>query len=93
MLHLITCHGRIMPRLAELLFNIIYTFLGAIFEPCCIQNRVITNCVIKGSWCISNLRNLITYSFVKCGYDLFFPQFCKFDMLRYSYLEVFQRVP
>ena len=25
MLHLITCHGRIMPRLAELLFN--YTLI------------------------------------------------------------------
>ena len=26
-LHLITCHGRIMPRLAELLFNISMKFL------------------------------------------------------------------
>ena len=27
-------------------------------------------------------------------FDLsFFPQFCKSDMLRYGYLEVFQRVP
>ena len=28
-------------------FNIIYTFLGSIFEPCYIQNCVITNCVIQ----------------------------------------------
>ena len=26
-------------------------------------------------------------------FDLFFPRFCKSDMLRYGYLEVFQRVP
>ena len=28
-------------------FNIIYTFLGSIFESCYIQNRVITNRVIE----------------------------------------------
>ena len=33
-------------------FNIIYTFLGSIFEPCYIQNRVITNHVIKSLLCI-----------------------------------------
>ena len=26
-------------------------------------------------------------------FELFFPEFCKSDMLRYGYLEVFQRVP
>ena len=35
-------------------FNIIYTFLGSIFEPCYIQNRVITNRVIKRLWCIQD---------------------------------------
>ena len=34
------------------IFNIIYTFLGSIFEPCYIQNRVITNHVIKRLKCI-----------------------------------------
>ena len=32
-------------------FNIIYTFLGSIFEPFYIQNHVITNCVIKRLKC------------------------------------------
>ena len=32
-------------------FNIIYTFLGSIFEPCYFQNRVITNHVIKRLQC------------------------------------------
>ena len=36
----------------------------------------------------------IAYIFVKCGCaNNFFPQFCKSDMSRYGYLEVFQRVP
>ena len=26
-------------------------------------------------------------------YDLFYPQFCKFDMSKYGYLNVFHRVP
>ena len=26
-------------------------------------------------------------------FDLYFPQFCKSDMSKYGYLEVFQRVP
>ena len=26
-------------------------------------------------------------------FDCFFPQFCNFDMSKYGYLEVFQRVP
>ena len=33
-------------------FNLIYTFLGSIFEPFYIQNRVITNRVIKRLMCI-----------------------------------------
>ena len=33
-------------------FYIIYTFLGSIFEPCYIQNRVITNHVIKRLCCV-----------------------------------------
>ena len=33
-------------------FNIIYTFLGSIFEPCYIRNCVITNRVIKRLKCI-----------------------------------------
>ena len=41
---------------------------------------------------ISIFRSQITYSFVKCG-CLIFPQFCKSDMSRYGYIEVFQRVP
>ena len=35
-------------------FYIIYTFLGSMFKPCCIQNRVITNSVIKSLWCTCN---------------------------------------
>ena len=31
---------------------IIYTFWGSIYKPCYIQNRVITNSVIKRLWCI-----------------------------------------
>ena len=34
-------------------FYIIYTFLGSIFELCCIQNRVIMKLVIKRLMCIS----------------------------------------
>ena len=34
-------------------FNIIYTFLGSILEPCYIQNHVITDRVIKRLKCIS----------------------------------------
>ena len=34
-------------------FNIIYSFLGSIFEPCCIQNCVITNRVLKRLKCSS----------------------------------------
>ena len=37
-------------------FNIIYTFLGSIFEPCYIQNRVITNRVIKRLKCIMEIE-------------------------------------
>ena len=33
-------------------FNIIYSFLGSIVDPCYIQNRVIMNRVIKRLWCI-----------------------------------------
>ena len=32
-------------------FNLIYTVLESIFEPCYIQNHVIMNRVIKRSWC------------------------------------------
>ena len=40
---------------------------------------------------ISNFKRQITESFVKCGCSIyFFPQFCKSDMSRYGYLEVFQ---
>ena len=39
-------------------FNIIYTFLGSIFEPCYIQNRVITNHIIKRLWCILSLMEI-----------------------------------
>ena len=43
---------------------------------------------------ISIFRSQITYSFVKCGCLIYlFPQFCKSDMSRCGYLEVFQRVP
>ena len=42
------------PSAEFLFFYIIYTFLGSIFERCCIQNRVITNCVIKRLMCIIN---------------------------------------
>ena len=38
--------GAMTPS-AEFLFNIIYTFLGSIFELCYIQNCVITNRIIK----------------------------------------------
>ena len=38
---------------------------------------------------ISNFKSPVTHIFVKCGC---FPQFCKSDMSRYGYLEVFQRV-
>ena len=34
-------------------FYIIFTFLGSIIEPCCIQNCVITNSVIKRLMCIN----------------------------------------
>ena len=44
-------------------FNIIYTFLGSIFEPCYIQNCVITNCVIKRLKC--NLREIS--NLICCG--------------------------
>ena len=37
-------------------FNIIYTFLVSIFEPCFIQNRVITNHVIKRLKCMLIFR-------------------------------------
>ena len=33
-------------------FYIISTFLGFMFEPCYVENRVITNCVIKRLICI-----------------------------------------
>ena len=40
-----------------------------------------------------NFRSQITYPFVKCDCSIYcFPQFCKSDMSRYGYLEVFQRV-
>ena len=44
---------------------------------------------------ISTFKSPITYIFVKCGwlFEIFFPQFCKSDMSRYGYLEVFTRVP
>ena len=32
----------------------------------------------------------ITYSFVKCSCSFYFPQFCKSDISRFGYLEVFQ---
>ena len=38
-------------------FNIIYTFLGSIFEPCYIQNRVITNLVINRLKCTSGIND------------------------------------
>ena len=38
-------------------------------------------------------KSQISPSFVKCGVDLFFAKFCKSDVSRYGYLEVFQRVP
>ena len=38
------------PFMVIFLYNL-YIFLS-IFEPCCIQNRVITNCVIKRLMCI-----------------------------------------
>ena len=37
----------------------------------------------------SDFRSQMTYSFVKCGCSTFFPHFCKSDMSRYGYLEVF----
>ena len=40
------------------IFYKIYTFLGSIFEPFCIQNRVITNRVIKRLMC--TIFDLIT---------------------------------
>ena len=43
-------------------FNIIYTFFGSIFEPCYIQNSVITNHVIKRLECMLILMTkLCTY--------------------------------
>ena len=45
----------VMTPSAEFLFSIIYTFLGSIFEPCYIQNRVITNHIIKRLKCIGSL--------------------------------------
>ena len=36
-------------------FNIIYTFLGSILEPCYIQNHVIMNRVIKRLKCTAKL--------------------------------------
>ena len=42
---------------------------------------------------ISDFNSPVTHIFVKCGCSsYFFPQFCKSDMSRYGYLEVFQRV-
>ena len=38
---------------------------------------------------ISNFKSPITYEFFKCGCLNYFPQFCKSDMSRYGYLEVF----
>ena len=40
--HLITCHGRIMPRLAELLFTVLklrnlYKILIAVMKLCCFE--------------------------------------------------------
>ena len=41
-----------------------------------------------------NIKSQITYSFCEMWLvDLFCPQFCKFDVPRYGYLDVFQRVP
>ena len=43
---------------------------------------------------ISIFRSQITYSFVKCDCLIYcFPHIRNSDMLRYGYLEVFQRVP
>ena len=39
---------------------------------------------------IFNSRSQITYSFVKCGWLIYFSQFCKLDMSRYGYLEYFK---
>ena len=43
--------------------------------------------------CFFNVLFIGRYIFVKCGYSIYFySQFCKSDMSRYGYLEVFQRV-
>ena len=40
-------------------FNIVYTFLGSVFEPCYIQNHVITNRVIQRLKCMwSGVMNM-----------------------------------
>ena len=48
MLHLITCHGRIMPHLAELMFSdeskIFFFFQG---NPCCVAAVVPCQTVSK----------------------------------------------
>ena len=56
-------------------FNIIYSFLGSMFEPCYIQNRVITNHVIKRLKC-RNFNITLAYNFLKfwtTGPCTFFP--------------------
>ena len=50
------------------------------------------NKTITGRICLTKEAN---YMFI-CDiwlFDWYFPQFCKSDMSRYGYLEVFQRVP
>ena len=42
---------RLYRKMTIFLYNL-YIFLGSIFEPCYIQNRVMMNRVIKRLWCI-----------------------------------------
>ena len=75
-----------MTSSAEFLFNIIYTFLGSIFEPCYIQNRVIVNRVKKRLWCthtyifMESKKNILHYRWKRC----LFSELCVLDRLLFG---------
>ena len=70
-LHLITCHGRIMPRLAELLFNnvVLTTKIPitqiniCVYRVCVMITELLAKCKIK---CRSNCFTFLTdgYAFI-----------------------------
>ena len=73
------------------IFNIIYSFLESIFEPCYIQNRVISNRVIKrfkcNNYCHSVLcqfsravQRLVTVALIRIELHLILIGFIIYDL-------------